>query len=574
MTRRTLFSLVAVFALGVLPARANDPIQDFSHAADRFLPGEVGEEKPFTFVFGPFAVPAGQDNNKILLDLPVQTGFITEVRPNLINARDGTEPSLQTAHIHHAHWFRVTNEGQYEYYTAPIGGVAGLSWVFGTGEERTQGSLDDRAALERTPQRNLHYGIEVQGDTPQALIFMIHNKTSAQLVAYITLKVTFIYGSQAELAAKGIEMHPLRGVLWGRTTDVLAGTKGVLEPRTYTPSYDGTLIASGGHMHQGGRLVYVVNLGQNGECADLDADRDGVPGVTLYRSDKMDRVAESAPYSEEYLMGATQFGFRAPIRKGDQLMQYGVYDVGQPANQDYFGKLTTDEPGHFGRYALGVAAGSPDRHSWYDAMSYVGLYLDELQKPAAVTGGTAAERCALGLYAPRLLNDPAGDPTATIPTRPFNTTSDVCGVGGYPACDRGAADMAGWTRGQWTNQIHVGGFVYAPGDLAHIGTTGIPYVVRGEKVQLVNEDLAVGVRHTFTSCSLPCTGKYVANYPLPNGDFQSGKLGNLDYIDGGLDGDDTLPTYELDTAGLTPGFHAYYCEIHPWMRGALEVVAA
>jgi len=41
------------------------------------------------------------------------------------------------------------------------------SWVFGTGEERTQGSLDDRSALNAD---GTNYGIYVKGGQPQTLI--------------------------------------------------------------------------------------------------------------------------------------------------------------------------------------------------------------------------------------------------------------------------------------------------------------------------------------------------------------------------------------------------------------------
>ena len=92
------------------------------------------------------------------------------------------------------------------------------------------------------------------------------------------------------------------------------------------------------------------------------------------------------------------------------------------------------------------------------------------------------------------------------------------------------------------------------------------------------------MRHTVTSCQWPCNGPYVANYPQPDGVFDSGKLGNFDPIDGGgvtteggpLMGyglsEETRPVYDLDTSGLEPGLYSFYCRVHPWMRGSLEVV--
>ena len=51
-------------------------------------------------------------------------------------------------------------------------------------------------------------------------------------------------------------------------------------------------------------------------------------------------------------------------------------------------------------------------------------------------------------------------------------------------------------------------------------------VKKGTSLTFVNEDAALGIRHTVTTCAWPCNGPYVANF----------------------------------------------CRIHPWMRGAFEVV--
>ena len=70
----------------------------------------------------------------------------------------------------------------------------------------------------------------------------------------------------------------------------------------------------------------------------------------------------------------------------------------------------------------------------------------------------------------------------------------------------------------------------------------------------------------MTTCRWPCNGPYLANYPLPDGTWDSGTLG-YDLISGGS------PNPEAETPpDLEPGKYAYFCRIHPFMRGAFEVV--
>jgi len=142
-------------------------------------------------------------------------------------------------------------------------------------------------------------------------------------------------------------------------------------------------------------------------------------------------------------------------------------------------------------------------------------------------------------------------------------------------------------------KVHVANFLYVPGDHTLTGSLGAPArVTKNETLRFINEDVSIGVRHSITSCKMPCNGDYVANYPNPDGYFDSGKMGNLDYIDGGLaqasghhtlagqeyDGPgvsyDTYPYWDLDTTDLDPGMYSYYCRIHAWMRGWVEVAAA
>ncbi len=525
----------------------------------------AGVERVIRFVYGPYTIPPGQDNNRVTLDIPLQDGFMTAVSPNVYDVQTGAIPSNQHLHIHHAHWFRASDDPTDEYYTA------NLAWIFGTGEERTQGSLHDRADVDPDGPR---YGMFLEAGQPNVLIYMLHNKMNYEQNVYVALDIRFVYGTAdaiegagdcgslvtGETCYAGSDFHNLHGKLWGTTFDVprqpiAQGGDGIyIHPldipeesptrrstdhlgRYFVASADGTAIASAGHLHPNGLATIIANLGPEGSGCEADLDGDGLPGVTLLNSAKIEEVPGAFPHSEEYQMGATKPGWRAPIREGDRISQFSPYHN--------------------------------DLYASYEAMSFAGFYVDREQPPAP----RGAEGCTLENTQPVLLEgDPwGGDPTETVINRNWRETpAEHCGIPGFDDCEPVLPDFG---PGIETNVIHIAGFLYLPGDQSLGDQTGEPIRVNaGDTVYVINEDAAAGIRHTVTSCKYPCNGKYVANYPHPDGDFDSGKMGNLDPIDGGVTGDDTVPVWELDTTGMEPGFYTYYCRIHPWMRGTIEVV--
>lgn len=553
--RSAVASLFLIGGLAAVPAGAHTD----GTPVDRYPPQPPGTEKELSFYYGPFHVPPGHDLNRVTFDLPLHNGFYTAVAPDLIDAETGEEPSHQTAHIHHAHWFRITDDPNDERYQTGLEfGDYGFSWVFGTGEEETQGSLDDRSALEPSGVR---YGIYIKGDQPQMMIYMLHNKTAKPLNLYVLLKVKFVWGTADEIkAATGKEFHALRGKLWGTTFDVpreASGDGTYIHPldvppgsgasydnptdgyrrlgKYFTSGFSGTIVAGAGHLHPAGRNVVLANLGPRGSGCEADSDGDGFPGITLLNSRKMERVPEANYYSEDYQMGASKLGFRAPIRAGDRIAQFGIY--------------------------------SNDLYASYGAMSYAGLYTDTQQVPSAPTG------CNLESYGPVLL---AGDPdggsaTEGILNHEWHGDADVhCGLSVAPhtqPCD--VSPERPWSSSVETKEVHIAGFKYLPGDLNTSGPLRmLPQVKAGSSIRFVNEDVALGIRHTVSSCRWPCNGPYVANYPLPDGDFDSAMLGNIDPVDGSrFKVDWSTPTT------LAPGRYSYFCRTHPWMRGAFEVTS-
>jgi plastocyanin len=76
--------------------------------------------------------------------------------------------------------------------------------------------------------------------------------------------------------------------------------------------------------------------------------------------------------------------------------------------------------------------------------------------------------------------------------------------------------------------------------------------------------------HSITSCKTPCNRGSGIGYPLANGPikFDSGQLG----FGTGGSSEVTTGDDQYETPPLTdPGTYAYFCRIHPFMRGSIRV---
>jgi hypothetical protein len=130
------------------------------------------------------------------------------------------------------------------------------------------------------------------------------------------------------------------------------------------------------------------------------------------------------------------------------------------------------------------------------------------------------------------------------------------------------------------SQVAIANFQYTPGDLSTQSTVGLPLVRLGTDLSFLNSEGA-SIYHTVTSCKFPCLGPTGSAYPLPDGatstgrqlDFDSSELGvGVPYV--GATSQTltwTLPVNQQN--GFRPGeVVTYYCRIHPFMRGAFQVV--
>jgi hypothetical protein len=158
----------------------DDPI---ANRGDRYVAEPPGTIKKMRFWYGPYVMPAGWDANRVDLDIPVHNGMILQVEPELRINPDWQEPSHQVAHIHHAHWFALDPGNEEDNYTG-----GNTEWIFGNGDEETRADFLQRS---RAKKKGPFYGEYIGLAGPQAMIYMLHNKTAETMVGYVVLNVTF-----------------------------------------------------------------------------------------------------------------------------------------------------------------------------------------------------------------------------------------------------------------------------------------------------------------------------------------------------------------------------------------------
>ena len=567
--RRVVVVLACAGAgLGALaPAAPSDdtrgnPLDAVFQRGARYTPKPAGTVERLNFWFGPYLVPPGHDSNRVDIDLPLRDGFILAIEPGMRRTADLTEPSHQQAHIHHAHWFAADPGNKEDNYARGLG-----EWIFGNGDEETRADFQQRSDAD--PEGPI-YGQYIGAGAPQAMIYMLHNKTSEPLSTYIVLDVLFKHGTEAELAALGGRPHrDLSGILFGRTFNVPREPEGdgefntthdLKRPVVWVSTIEGTIVGTGPHLHPGGKRVVVENLGSaENPCPD---DGRGFGGTDLLNGEA---VWRNGVFSEDFQMEVTNPAWRAPIHKGDRILVTGIYE-----NRD---------------------------HAWYDVMTHQGMYVDPAQPPRGrcapyLVGEAARPRVRIHRHRHvhrmrRMVRTRHGgrravvrrrvhihrhrhrvvpNPTAGVLNRPWDNHVELfCGPEfGGPVCESEERERP---TGRETSLVTIADFLYVPGDRALSGPDGGPVrVKRGTPLTFVNADQAAGIRHSVTTCAWPCTGAYVANYPFADGTWDSDILG-YDPVDGGS------PNPVAQTpANLPTGKYSYFCRIHPWMRGAFEVV--
>jgi plastocyanin len=493
------------------------------------------------FQYGPIDIRPGQNNIDVARgDVPTPTvdGWITRIKPNL-KRTDGTVPPVDVIHLHHAVWVNLSRPGQ------SSGG--GFGPFFAAGEEKT---------IFQMPKG---FGLRHRASDQWLFNYMIHNLTTERDKVYLTWDIDFVPDTAP--GSKGMrEVKPLwMDVRSGQVYPVFDVHRGAGQDGTFTypdqdpNAYPGgrrrnefavdrdmVLVTTAGHLHPGGLHDDLWLTRPNAQaapasvraarCARAKARRargatasarsvrracakPAVFGDTVHLFKSMAKYFEPAgAVSWDVAMTGTPPDWRVQVHRGDVLKINSTYDS--------------------------------QRASWYESMGIMVVYYAEgtggkdpfttkVDWPGRVTHGHLPE------------NDNHGGESTGLP----NPTM-------LPDGPLSAADSA----------VTIDNFVYSQGDLSGEGAAAPPVVHAGQSLAFVNND-GFPAFHTITACKEPCNRSTGIAYPLANGrvDFDSGELG--------LGGPPTANRTSWQTpSDLAPGTYAYFCRIHPFMRGSFRVV--
>jgi hypothetical protein len=510
------------------------------------------------FAFGPILVKPGQNDvliEPVTIEKPAQDGYITRFAPDLVRA-DGSVPPIEQVHLHHGTWLN-------------LGESYGSGPFFAAGEEKTIASFPKG------------YGLPVKATDLWGLLYMVHSAVAQPMEVFITYEIDFVpqaAGDQLGLRAAypvWLDVQPNSGYpvfnaqrgygVGGRCTwpreecasvdpfGKITGGQGAPPDRAggevrlpdagvafgrIESFQGGTLIGIGSHLHPGG-LEAEVDLVRGGEAQRI------YTGEAKYWSRTDPTQTGGPPTSWDFSMTATGMPrWAVRVEPGDTLRINATYDTAIQSTYENMG--------------IAIALLAPDLPDGTPAAPGIDPFAAPFDASAACdSGGIRAPTptlCDKGIVTHGHLveNDNFGGPSGT------------------------------WTatRGRPTSRVEMAAFLYAPGDLSMISMTGVPTVPLGSKLKFTNEDAAIDVYHTATSCGFPCLGPTGTAFPLSDGttstgrslDFDSAELGiGIPYISAAKN----EITWDLDVsaeAGYQAGeIVTYFCRIHPFMRGAFEV---
>ncbi|HET7721983.1 MAG TPA: hypothetical protein VFK43_18575, partial [Acidimicrobiales bacterium] len=583
--RRVLVALAAVLALWpvvaaavptpepnvagtVLPMPCTADRGNVHEAAQAELDGWEGPEyerypgdcQRLRFSFGPIMVKPGQNDvlvQPVVLEKPWYDGYVTRIRPDLVY-EDGSVPPIEQVHLHHGTWLSVPTYGSGPFFAA--------------GEEKT---------IAFFPRG---YGMPVKATDQWLLLYMVHSAIPQPKTVYITYDVDYV----PVAAAERLGIRPVYPV-W---LDVESGGYPVFNTQRAFGGDDGTCT------YPAEQCAGFDPWGEVRAAQGLPANRAGADFALPARGGSLGRM--------ENFQGGTIIGIGGHLHPG------GLTNDIDVVRGDRAQRVYTGEARYWRRDDATRPGGPPT--SWDFSMTVTGLPRwgvrvepgDRIRSNATYDTTIQSTYENMGIAVALVAPDkPDGTPTAPG-VDPFTATFDPspdCRTGGLQArpptlCDKGVVthghlaenDNFGGPDGRTsitdrrsgpTGRVDIAGFLYHPGDLSMVSMNGLPTVPLGSTLTFANEDTLLDVFHTATSCAYPCTGATGTAFPLANGrssagrqlDFDSGELGyGMPYITGAKNELQwQLPVTPAN--GFRPGeVITYFCRVHPFMRGAFEVV--
>jgi hypothetical protein len=528
-----------------------------------------GDCQRLRFAFGPILVKPGQNDvlvQPVTIEKPAYDGYITRIKPDLVDI-NGKVPPIEQVHLHHGTWLSFPDYG--------------IGPFFAAGEEKT---------ILPFPRG---FGLPVKATDQWLLLYMVHSAIPQPKVVYITYDIDYVAAKPAKqtwnLKSAYPVWHDVRPSAYPvfNTQRIFGGRDGECSwPKEQCASFDpyGKLMVGQGRPGNGkGQDLWLPDLGEK-------FGRDG-HGFT----------------------GGTLIGMGGHLHPGGIRNEIDLVRGGANGTPEETRRIYTGEACYWDRVDPSTCTG--DRSlwtSWDFSMRVVGnpfwgvrvKPLDRLRGNAVYDTLNQSTYENMGIVVSLLApDDENGNPTApgVDPFDPAVAVDDSpdCASGGLPAgklCLRGKVthghlhenDNFGGPAGAWTakrgkglNTVAMGAFVYLPGDLSMVSMTGVPTVKLGNSITFANVDTPLDIYHTATACTFPCLGNTGTAFPLAKGvtsigrdlEFDSGQLGIGIPAITGAKNEVTWKLPVTAEAGFKAGeVVTYFCRVHPFMRGAFEVV--
>lgn len=579
---------------------------------------QVGACKRVKFHYGPIVVRPGQNDvllGPITIEKPAYDGYWTRFKPDLVDAT-GQPPSINDVHLHHANWLTgrygimlATGEEK-TLVTWPEGyGVltpVNDPWVFlymvhNTGIapmtvyitwEMDFIASPDAEALGIKPVRPIWLDVqagrkfhETQPDSSSNPVFNVERGFGTAVDAETGLSV-------CSWPSQNCSRHDVYGDVTAQQGLEVAGIAGT----DRDAPEDGVIIGLGGHLHPGGIRdeVSLVRDGVEKPIFISDAvywnrkypDWAGrVPGDPSARN-------AAPPNSWDFSMTVTgaSLGWKVAIRETDTIRLRAVQENGASSWYENMGIVMayyarTDHAPDADACAAGDLKHCPAIDVFDDDVDvHTGLPTTALWPP----GFGADWAQPPGSCTP----DPIGaDGRRDLCLRGQVTHGHLDEAGDFGGCPPSGCPEITAERGPRVSDIAIAGFLNGAADMGVIGTNGLPWIAAGDTLRFWNIDAGVDIWHTITSCAAPCTGATGLDYPLADGtgpdgspvDFDSGEIGygvQFSPAKSHIDRGDWSPQkkienglfWDFDSSGVGPGVYTFWCRVHPFMRGAFEVV--
>jgi plastocyanin len=281
----------------------------------------------YRYRYGPLVAATGQNLilvGPVTIERPAGDGYVTRVRPDLVDA-SGNAPPIEQVHMHHAVMLNLSRQDT-TYPSLP-------QRFYGFAEEKTIGQFP------------APYGYPVKATDVLGMNYMLHNETPSSREVWAQYDLDWV--PAATPTAK--HMRPARP-LWidvqnGKAYPVFDALQGqgrhgqLTYPDGVTPSpyahgprlnewkvdRPGTLVAAAGHLHPGGLRV------------DLNVLR-GKRRAHVFRSNAK-YFDPNGPVSWDLAMTKTPLSWRVGLRKGDVLRVSTTYDTSRASWYESMGLM-------------------------------------------------------------------------------------------------------------------------------------------------------------------------------------------------------------------------------------------